>query len=118
MKKTVAIVVLMCVLSLVLIGCGDSTVSLGTYQNENKPEEQIIITETTIQFVNVSFDDFSKEFCQVLGMDYNFTDFFSAENAYTVENGVLMVELTSGLSISFEYGKDYISVNEEKFKLC
>ena len=42
MKKIVTIVVLICMLSLVLSGCGNTAVSLGTYQNENNAEEQII----------------------------------------------------------------------------
>ena len=61
MKKIVTIVVLICMLSLVLSGCGNTTVSLGTYQNENNAEEQVIIMENTIQFVNVSFDEFNEE---------------------------------------------------------
>jgi len=118
MKKTVHILVLICLLSLVLCGCGDSTISIGTYQNESKSEEQIIITETTIQFVNVSLEDFSEKMYQELGLNLNMTDYLSCENAYTTEDGVLKIEIVPGLSISFNYGNNYISVNEEIFKLC
>ena len=51
-------------LTLVLSGCGNASVSFGTYQNENNAEEQVIITENTIKFVNVSFDEFNEELRQ------------------------------------------------------
>ena len=117
MKKIVTIVVLICMLSLVLSGCGNTTVSLGTYQNENNAEEQVIITESSIKFVNVSFDDFNEELRQDMGVDLRLTDFLSSENAYTVKDGVLSVDIGSDIAVSFEYGKDYIIVNGVKFKL-
>lgn len=117
MKKTVTIVVLICMLSLVLSGCGNTTVSLGTYQNENNAEEQVIITESTIKFVNVSFDDFNEELRQDMGVDLRLTDFMSGENSYTVKDGVLSVDIGSGIAVSFECGKDFIIVNEKEFKL-
>ena len=52
MKKIVTIVVLICMLTLVLSGCGNASVTFGTYQNENNAEQQVIITESTIKFVN------------------------------------------------------------------
>ena len=118
MKKIVTIVLLICTLSLVLSGCGNTTVSFGTYQNENNAEEQVIITESSIKFVNVSFDDFNEELRQDMGEDLRLTDFMSAENAYTCKDGVLSVDVQLGISVSFEFGKDYIIVNEETFKLC
>ena len=117
MKKIVTIVVLICMLSLVLSGCGNTTVSLGTYQNENNAEEQVIITESSIKFVNVSFDDFNEELRQDMGVDLGLTDFMSAENAYTCKDGVLSVDVASAIAVSFEYGKDFIIVNEKEFKL-
>ena len=75
MKKVLSIVVLICMLSVVLSGCGNSTVTLGTYQNENNAEEQVIITESSIKFVNVSFDDFNEELRQDMGEDLRLTDF-------------------------------------------
>ena len=118
MKKTVTIVVLICMLSVVLSGCGNSTVTLGTYQNENSAEQQVIITENSIKFVNVSFDEFNEELRQDMGADLRLTDFMSAENAYTCKDGVLSVDVQLGISVSFEFGKDYIVVNGENFKLC
>lgn len=118
MKKIVTIVLLICMLSVVLSGCSDSTVSFGTYQNENNAEQQVIITESTIQFVNVSFDDFNEELRQDMGIDFRLTDFMSGENAYTCKDGVLSVDVQLGISVSFEYGKDFIIVNGENFKLC
>ena len=117
MKKIVAIVVLICMLTLVLSGCGDATVALGTYQNENNAEEQVIITESTIKFVNVSFDEFNEELRQDMGVDLRLTDFMSSENAYTIKDGVLSVDIGSGIAVSFECGKDFIIVNEKEFKL-
>ena len=117
MKKIVTIVVLICMLSLVLSGCGNTTVSLGTYQNENNAEEQVIITESSIKFVNVSFDDFNEELRQDMGVDLRLTDFMSAENAYTCKDGALSVDVATAVSVSFEYGKDYIIVNGVNFKL-
>ena len=117
MKKIVTIVVLICMLSVVLSGCGNSTVALGTYQNENNAEGQVIITENTIQFVNVSFDEFNEELRQNMGVDLHLTNFMSDENTYTVKDGFLSVDIGWDIAISFEYGKDYIIVNEEKFKL-
>ena len=117
MKKIVTIVVLICMLSLVLSGCGNTTVSLGTYQNENNVEEQVIITEKTIQFVNVSFDEFNEELRQDMGVDLRLTDFLSRENAYTVKDGVLSVYIGKDIAVSFEYGKDFIIINEKEFKL-
>lgn len=117
MKKLVTIVVLICILSLVLSGCGNTAVSLGTYQNENNAEEQVIITESSIKFVNVSFDDFNEELRQDMGVDLRLTDFMSGENSYTVKDGVLSVDVASAIAVSFEYGKDYIIVNEKEFKL-
>ena len=117
MKKIVTIVVLICMLSVVLSGCGNTTISLGTYQNENNAEEQVIITENTIQFVNVSFDEFNEELHQDMGVDLRLTNFLSGENAYTVKDGVLSVDIASALAVSFEYGKDFIIVNEKEFKL-
>ena len=117
MKKIVTIVLLICTLSLVLIGCGNTTVSLGTYQNENNAEEQVIITESSIKFVNVSFDDFNEELRQDMGVDLRLTDFLSGENSYTVKDGVLSVDVGSGIAVSFECGKDFIIVNEKEFKL-
>lgn len=118
MKKIVTIVVLICMLSLVLSGCGNSTVILGTYQNENNAEEQVIITESTIKFVNVSFDEFNEELRQDMGVDFRLTEFMSGENAYTCQDGALSVDVQFGISVTFEYGKDYIIVNGETFKLC
>ena len=118
MKKIVTIVLLICTLSLVLSGCGNTTVSFGTYQNENNAEEQVIITESSIKFVNVSFDDFNEELRQDMGIDFRLTNFMSGENAYTCKDGVLSVDVQLGISVSFEFGKDYIIVNEETFKLC
>ena len=117
MKKIVTIVVLICMLSVVLSGCGNTTVSLGTYQNENNAEEQVIITENTIQFINVSFDEFNEELRQDMGVDLRLTNFLSGENAYTVKDGVLSVDIGSDIAVSFEYGKDFIIVNEKEFKL-
>ena len=117
MKKIVTIAVLICMVSLVLSGCGNTTVSLGTYQNENNAEEQVIITENTIQFVNVSFDEFNEELRQDMGLDLRLTNFMSDENAYTVKDGVLSVDIGSDIAVSFEYGKDYIIVNGKHFKL-
>lgn len=118
MKKIVTIVVLICMLSVVLSGCGASTVTLGTYQNESNAEQQVIITENSIKFINVSFDEFNEELRQDMGIDFRLTDYMSGENAYTVKDGVLSVDVQLGISVSFEYGKDYIIVNEENFKLC
>lgn len=118
MKKIVTIFMLICMLSLVLSGCSDSTISYGTYQNENNADEQVIITESTIQFVNVSFDEFWEELSQDMGMvDFHLTDFMSGENAYTIKDGVLSVDVQLGIAVSFEFGKDYIIVNGENFKL-
>ena len=117
MKKIVTIVLLICTLSLVLIGCGNTTVSLGTYQNKNNAEEQVIITESSIKFVNVSFDELNEELSQDMGADLRLTDFMSGENSYTVKDGVLSVDIGSDIAVSFEYGKDYIIVNEKEFKL-
>ena len=117
MKKIVTIVVLICMLTLVFSGCGNTAVSLGTYQNENNAEEQVIITESTIKFVNVSFDDFNEELHQDMGVDLRLTDFLSSENAYTVKDGVLSVDIGSDIAVSFEYGKDFIIVNEKEFIL-
>ena len=58
MKKIVTIFVLICMLSVELSGCGNSNVTLGTYQNENNAEQQVIITESSIKIVNVSFEEF------------------------------------------------------------
>ena len=118
MKKIVTIVVLICLLSVALSGCGSSTVTLGTYQNENNAEQQVIITESSIKFVNVSFDEFNEELRQDMGVDFRLTEFMSGENAYTCKDGVLSVDVQLGISVSFEYGKDYIIVNGETFKLC
>lgn len=118
MKKIVAIVLLICSLSLALSGCGASTVTLGTYQNESNAEQQVIITENSIKFINVSFDEFNEELRQDMGIDFRLTDYMSGENAYTVKDGVLSVDVQLGISVSFEYGKDYIIVNGENFKLC
>ena len=117
MKRIATIFVLICMLSVVLSGCGNSTVTLGTYQNENNAEEQVIITESSIKFVNVSFDDFNEELRQDMGVDLRLTDFLSSENAYTVKDGVLSVDIGSDIAVSFEYGKDFIIVNEKEFKL-
>ncbi len=117
MKKIVTIVMLICALSLVLSGCSDSTVSFGTYQNENDTEKQVIITENSIQFINVSFDEFNEELRQDMGVDLRLTNFLSGENAYMCKDGVLSVDIESAISVSFEYGKDYIIVNGENFKL-
>ena len=117
MKKIVTIVVLICMLSLVLSGCGNSTVTLGTYQNENNAEQQVIITESTIKFVNVSFDEFNEELRQDMGIDFRLTNFMSGENAYTCKDGALSVDVATAVSVSFEYGKDYIIVNGVNFKL-
>lgn len=117
MKKIVTIVVLICMLSLALSGCGNTAVSLGTYQNENNAEEQVIITENSIKFVNVSFDEFNEELHQDMGVDLRLTDFMSGENAYTVKDGVLSVDIGSAIAVTFEYGKDYIIVNGINFKL-
>ena len=117
MKKIVTIVVLICMLSLVLSGCGNTTVSLGTYQNENNAEQQVIITESGIKFVNVSFDELNEELSQDMGADLRLTDFMSAENAYTCKDGALSVDVATAISVSFEYGKDYIIVNGVNFKL-
>lgn len=117
MKKIVTIVVLICMLSLILSGCGNTAVSLGTYQNENNAEEQIIITENSIKFVNVSFDEFNEELRQDMGVDLRLTDFMSSENAYTIKDGVLSVDIGAGIAVSFECGKDFIIVNEKEFKL-
>lgn len=118
MKKIVTIFVLICMLSVVLSGCGNSTVTLGTYQNENNEEQQVIITESSIKFVNVSFDEFNEELRQDMGIDFRLTNLLSGENAYTCEDGVLSVDVQFGISVSFEFGKDYIIVNGENFKLC
>lgn len=118
MKKTVTIVILLCVLSLALSGCGASAVTLGSYQNANDAEQKVIITENTIQFVNVSFDDFNEELRQDVGIDFRLTDFMSGENAYTCKDGVLSVDVQFGIAVTFECGKDYIIVNGETFKLC
>ena len=104
-------------LSVVFSGCSNTTVSLGTYQNENNAEQQVIITENSIQFVNVSFDEFNEELRQDMGMDFRLTNFMSGENAYTCKDGVLSVDIESAISVSFEYGKDCIIVNGENFKL-
>ena len=117
MKKIVTIAVLICMLTLVLSGCGNSSVSFGTYQNENNAEEQVIITENSIKFVNVSFDEFNEELRQDMGVDLRLTDFMSSENAYTIKDGVLSVDIGSGIAVSFECGKDFIIVNEKEFKL-
>ena len=118
MKKIVTIAVLICMLSVVISGCGASAVTLGTYQNENNTEQQVIITENSIKFINVSFDEFNEELRQDMGIDFRLTDYMSGENAYTVKDGVLSVDVQLGISVSFEYGKDYILVNGENFKLC
>lgn len=118
MKKITTIVVFIGILSFLLCGCGASTVTLGTYQNENNAEQQAIITENSIKFINVSFDDFNEELRQDMGIDFRFTDFMSGENTYTVKDGVLSVDVQLSISVSFEYGKDYIIVNGENFKLC
>ena len=117
MKKIVAIVVLIYMLSIALSGCGNTAVSLGTYQNENNAEEQAIITENSIKFVNVSFDEFNEELRQDMGVDLRLTNFLSGENAYTVKDGVLSVDIGSDIAVSFEYGKDFIIANEKEFKL-
>ena len=117
MKKIVTIVVLICMLTLVLSGCGNASVSFGTYQNENNAEEQVIITESTIKFVNVSFDDFNEELRQDMGVDLRLTEFMIGENAYTLKDGILSVDIGTDIAVSFEYGKDYIIVNETTFKL-
>ncbi len=118
MKKIVTMVVIICMLSLALSGCSNSTVSVGTYQNENNVEEKVIITQNSIQFVNVSFDEFNEELRQDIGIDLSLTTFMSGENAYTFKDGVLSVDIGFGLAVSFEYGKDYITVNGVNFKLC
>ena len=118
MKKIATIFVLICMLSVVLSGCGNSTVTLGTYQNENNVEQQVIITESSIKFVNVSFDEFNEELRQDMGVDFRLTEFMSGENAYTCKDGALSVDVQFGISVTFEYGKDYIVVNGETFKLC
>ena len=119
MKKNLLIIigVLICTLSLGLSGCSDTTVTLGTYQNENNAEQQVIITESTIKFVNVSFDELNEELSQDMGADLRLTDFMSAENAYTCKDGALSVDVATAVSVSFEYGKDYIIVNGVNFKL-
>ena len=117
MKKIITIVVLICMMSVVLSGCGNSTVTSGTYQNENNAEEQVIITGNSIKFVNVSFDEFNEELRQDMGVDLRLTEFMSGENSYTVKDGVLSVDIGSDIAVSFEYGKDFIIVNEEEFKL-
>ena len=117
MKKIVTMFVLICMLSVVLSGCGNSTVTLGTYQNENNAEQQVIITESGIKFVNVSFDELNEELSQDMGADLRLTDFMSAENAYTCKDGALSVDVATAVSVSFEYGKDYIIVNGVNFKL-
>ena len=117
MKKIITIIVLICMLSVVLSGCGKSTVALGTYQNENNAEEQIIITENSIKFVNVSFDEFNEELRQDMGVDLRLTDFMSSENAYIIKDGVLSVDIGAGIAVSFECGKDFIIVNEKEFTL-
>ena len=117
MKKIVTIFVLICLLFVVLSGCGNSTVTSGTYQNENNAEQQVIITESGIKFVNVSFDELNEELSQDMGADLRLTDFMSAENAYTCKDGALSVDVATAVSVSFEYGKDYIIVNGVNFKL-
>lgn len=117
MKNIVIVAVLICMLCLALSGCSDSAVSLGTYRNENNAEEQIIITQNNIQFINVSFDEFNKELHQDMGADIRLTDFLSGENAYTVKDGVLSVDIGSAIAVSFEYGKNYIFVNGKDFRL-
>ena len=117
MKKIVTIFVLICMLSVVFSGCSNTTVSLGTYQNENNAEQQVIVTENGIKFINVSFDEFNEELRQDMGEDLHLTDFMSAENAYTCKDGALSVDVATAVSVSFEYGKDYIIVNGVKFKL-
>ena len=117
MKKIVTVVMLICMLSLALSGCSNPTVTLGTYQNENNAEEQVVITENSIQFINVSFDEFNEELRQDMGTDIHLTDFLSGENAYTCKDGVLSVDIESAISVSFEYGKNCIIVNGENFKL-
>ncbi|MBR3919175.1 MAG: hypothetical protein IKJ59_10630 [Clostridia bacterium] len=104
-------------LSVVFSGCSNTTVSLGTYQNENNTEQQVIITENSIKFINVSFDEFNEKLRQDMGVDLRLTDFMSSENSYTVKDGVLSVDIGSDIAVSFEYGKDYIIVNEKEFKL-
>lgn len=118
MKKIVTIVVLICMLSVVLSGCGASTVTLGTYQNEHNAEQQVIITENSIKFINVSFDEFNEELREDMGVDFRLTDFMSGENPYTCKDGILSVAVQLGISVSIEYGKDHIIVNGENFKLC
>lgn len=118
MKKSATIVMLICMLFLILSGCSDSTASFGTYQNEKNAEEQVIITQDSIQFVNVSFDKFNEELRQDMGVDLRLTNFLSRENAYTCKDGVLSVDVEFGIAVSFEYGKDYIIVNGDTFKLC
>ncbi len=117
MKKLI-ILCLALVLVFSMAGCGNRAVSIGTYQNENNTEEQVIITQNSIQFVNISFDEFNEELRQDMGVDLHLTDFLSGENAYDCKDGVLSVTTQFGVSVSFEYGKDYITVNGVNFKLC
>ncbi len=117
MKKTVTVVVLICMLGLVLSGCGDHSVSFGTYLNENNAGEQVVITQNSIRFVNVSFDGFNDELRRDMEADLRLTDFLSGENAYTFKDGVLSVDIGAAMAVSFECGKDHIIVNGEKFNL-
>lgn len=118
MKKTVTIVVLLYVLAIALSGCGASTVALGIYQNANDAEQKVVITENIIQFINVSFDEFNEELHQDMGIDFHLTEFMNGENAYTCKDGVLSVDVQFGIAVTFAYGKNYIIVNGETFKLC
>lgn len=90
MKKTVTVVVLICMLGLVLSGCNNSS---------------------------VSFDGFDEELRRDMGADLRLTDFLSGENAYTFKDGVLSVDIGAAMAVSFECGKDHIIVNGEKFNL-
>lgn len=117
MKKTVTVVVLICMLGLVLSGCNNSSVSFGTYLNENNAGEQVVITQNSIRFVNVSFNGFNDELRRDMEADLRLTDFLSGENAYTFKDGVLSVDIGAAIAVSFKCGKGHIIVNGEKFNL-
>lgn len=42
----------------------------------------------------------------------------NGENTYTCKDGALSVDVQFGIAVTFEYGKNYIIVNGETFKLC
>lgn len=114
--KLITILLLLIILCFLIIGCANRP-KYGTYINENNPDSMVMITEDYIKCINVDFTQLNQEIKRDFNIDLMLNEQMNKERSYTYEKGKIIVDIMTGLALSFEYSNKKIDIMQIEYKL-